>query len=748
MATEPRALKPSFKQPIKRKRGEKPTAPPAAASPDVEADMSDEERELEARKGILENTVGNIIRENMSARQNSGIEEIWADSDDLYNGEDLVDGGGQRMVKTRDKAPRKGGSDTRATFVLNITKPKTDTGVARVQEMLVPHDDKPWELGPSPIPEFDEDIGPTETVTTADGKQVPAALVAEYMKDMAGKAAREESDWIEDKLVEGEVYAELRKVIRNAGRKGTGVLKGPTPVSRTIRKWEMSGNVAALKITERIDPTSVCVRAEDCFPDAACGENIHDGSNFVERDHITTRKLRELAKLPDYDGQAIAQALVEGPTAGIMARNDTRAQRREGEAVRESALFEVFYVYCDLSPEDLVLLGGDPRNLSAEELALEQVPAVVTMLNGRAIKATVNPQEKARFPYDFFTWDQIEGQPWGRGIPWKMKVAQQGVTAGARGLMENAGLSLGPMIAFIKGALTPIDGKYEVRARKMFEFEPDDVIDDVRKAFATFDIPNVQTELLELVQFWLDMADQLTNLPMLLQGQQAAGTSPETLGGQRMLMSNASAPLRVIAKQFDDQIIVPHFGGYHDWFMEKVNDPRIAPNKQFCDTIIKARGSTVLVQREEAREFLAMLFPVKDDPSLKIDPAKFAAEFARANGFNLKAVQFASDEEFEAYQKKKGPPPKAPQVEAAEIRNQGLIDVAKLKAEDAAAERQLKEFLAAVEKELGIMKLSGSENVSIEQIKAMLAKSAMDNMLKRDEMQLKLMPANESGEGI
>jgi hypothetical protein len=182
--------------------------------------------------------------------------------------------------------------------------------------------------------------------------------------------------------------------------------------------------------------------------------------------------------------------------------------------------------------------------------------------------------------------------------------------------------------------------------------------------------------------------------------------------------------------------------------MEKVNDPRIAPNKQFCDTIIKARGSTVLVQREEAREFLAMLFPVKDDPSLKIDPAKFAAEFARANGFNLKAVQFASDEEFEAYQKKKGPPPKAPQVEAAEIRNQGLIDVAKLKAEDAAAERQLKEFLAAVEKELGIMKLSGSENVSIEQIKAMLAKSAMDNMLKRDEMQLKLMPANESGEGI
>ncbi|HEX6289376.1 MAG TPA: hypothetical protein VFZ66_09310, partial [Herpetosiphonaceae bacterium] len=279
--------------------------------------------------------------------------------------------------------------------------------------------------------------------------------------------------------------------------------------------------------------------------------------------------------------------------------------------------------------------------------------------------------------------------------------------------------------------------------------------DDIRKAFATFDVPSHTQELLEMIQFFLNMADQLTNLPMLLQGEQAAGTSPETLGGMKLLVQNASSPLRVIAKQFDDDLIVPHLRRYYDACMQAPDAPKEAKEG---DSQVFAKGSAVLVQREEAREFLMMLFAVKDDPNLRIDPAKYIEALGRANGFSMQLIQYTT-EEWEKMQAEAPPPPKDPRVEAAEIRNQGLQQQAQLKAQDAAAQREfdaqqaaedraLQAFLARVEENIQVMELAGDQQISINDIKAMLAKEAMANRTKRDEMALKLAPANESGLGI
>lgn len=748
MAAEPAALKPKFKQPIKRARGD------VVAADDPTPDEQNAAEQL--KRTVLENTVNNRIRESMMARQNSGIEEIWADSDDLYNGVDALYNP-VAMVKTRDKAPRKGAGNARAKVVLNITKPKTDSAVARVQEMLVPNDEKPWGISSTPIPEFDEAMqsGTGEQVTLADGTAAPAALVAAMAKDKADEATKEEEKWIEDRFVEGDVYPMMRQVIKDAGRIGTGVLMGPIPIERTDRKWRMQGNVALLEIIKHIEPTSKCVRAQDCFPDPACGDDIHRGAYFCYRDHVTTRGLRELAPLPGYDREAIGQAIMEGPSIAPIARQETNRRNQPGDAVAESALFQLFYYYGDMSPEDLILLGYPADKLDDTDLALAAIPSIVTTLNGRIIKATIAPQETGRFPFDFFPWDAVESQPFGRGIPWKMAVAQRGCTASVRAMNENAGLCGGPLIAFIKGALTPIDGIYDVHARKMFEFEPSELVDDIRKAFATFNIESHQKEFLELVQFWLNMADQLTNLPMLLQGEQAAGTSPETLGGMKMLVSNATSPLRVIAKQYDDRLIKPHLRGYHDWFMEKVDDPKIAPNKRFCDTQIEARGSTVLVQREEAREFLMQLFAVKDDPDLRIDPSKFATEVARANGFNMRTIQY-SDDDWKKKQDElaKNPPPGDPRIEAANIRNQGLqaqndanaknaeADRA-FKAQQADLDRKIQQFVSDTEKQIEEMRLAADQNVSLEDIKAMLAGKAMDLRMQRDKMQADMMSPHQ-----
>lgn len=716
----------------------------------------------ETKRAVLEQRVSQRIHEAMQARASSGIEEIWQEDEDQYNGYDGLNHP-QRIVKTRDQLPKRKKAGAQSTIYLNVTQPKTDTGVARVQEMLVPHDDKPWETKRTPIPDLDEAITTNlqTPVTLGDGSVVAAADVAEKMNHAADEAAKKEGLWIEDKFVEGSVYAEMRKVIKDAGRIGTGILKGPVPVEKTTKKWSVKDGIGVLDVMKKIDPTSRRIRAQDFYPAPDCGDNIHKGSYCVERDFITGRAVADLAALPDYDQGAIAVALEEGPR--LIGRGSSDVRRDNiGDTFNDARLFEIYYYYGQVDPEDLLLMGLDRGQTEGESYLDEKdligppVAAIVTILNGRAIKCALNPLETGTFPYDLFPWDVVDGQPWGRGIPRKVGVGQRGLNAAVRKLMENAGLSGGPQIVFDANAVEPEDGIYEIVGRKLWRFNSSEAISDITKAFASFDIPSMQQELTAIIQFWLEMIDMLSNLPILLQGMLKEGASPETLGGMRLLMANMTSPLRVIAKQYDDYLIVPHLRRYHDWYMQ---DPNIPANDK-GDTQIAARGATALVQRAEDSDFLVMLWASKDDPSLDLDPKKLIAEIARARGFAIKTVQYTEDEkkkkQAEDAQKE---PPMDPRVQAAQIRNEGLqatndsraqqaeADRA-FKAEQAEADRLAAERMRNFEIQLEMLKLDSDESVSMKDLKAMLAVKAMDFRQKSDEMQFKMLPQNTSGTGI
>ncbi len=726
-----------------------------AADPRLEADPSDQPGEPAADdeatkllRDALAAQVARRIKEAMEAREASGIEEIWDEDADQYDGIDALSAEAKNVKDAGQE--KKGAPDGRSRIFLNITKPKTDAAVARVQEMLVPNDDKPWAIEPTPIPEL-EDVqeNPDRTLTLGDGTEAKAADVAAVVMQRAKKKADKMADWIEDQFVEGSVYAEMRKMIRDAGRLGTGCIKGPFSMVRTERKWQLQGNVALLQITDKTSPTSKRVDIRDCYPDPACGENIHEGSYFVERDYMTARQLRRLAKVKGYDAQAIAESLREGPRNN--ARDAKRFRDVAGESVKDSDVFEVFYYYGDVDPDTLLALGIAKDTIREEDLYLASVPSIVTMLNGRPIKAAINPLETGEFPYDFFCWECVEGQPWGRGVPRKMQAAQRMLVASVRALMENGGLSKGPQVGIAEG-LVPFDGNYNIVGRKLWKFTPTEANADINKAMAVWNIPSAQRELSAIVDFALKMADELTNLPMLLQGQQ--GTAPELVKGMQMLMANASAPLRVIAKQFDDQFVIPHLRRYYDWGMQS------GPDDAKGDMQIQARGSTALIQREFAREVLAQTYPMTQDERLKIDPAKWAAEFFKAHGFNLAGIQY-DEATWQAMQdvKAQQPPPVEPSVEVAKIRAE--VDKAKMAqaAQQAAFDREVELIVNQMKVQVQAMEFAGNRDISMAQVgalldrlKADLAKAAIASRDKRElflaERQLKLDPANPTNQGI
>lgn len=728
------------------------------------AERADEERARQ--RAALQDLVASRLRRAVEARLMSGIEDIWQEDDDQYNGVELDDTPANEPPKAVSGGMRATAAAVarRSRIYVNITKPKTDVGVARVQELLVPHDDKPWEIGPTPVPELDEAVALNDQrmLTMRDGQQKPAADVARALLVKAEESATKMSDQIEDWFVEGRVYAQLRRVIHDAGRIGSGVIKGPVPTMRKDRKWNVLAE--AVEITERLAPTSKAISAWDFFPDPACGEDIHEGGYCCERDYLTARSVRELAKLPDADAAAIAQILKEGPRTGGRYDDRYRREKRGQVATFDSDTFETFYYYGDIPPETLIAGGWkvvglldaeQPEDAAAQidqALQLTTVPVLVTVINDRIVRITMNPLETGEFPYDIFVWEPVEGQPWGRGIPRKMAPAQKMLNAATRAMLENAGMTAGPQIVIDKERIEPANGRYEIVGRKLWYWKPGTEVKDVRFAFQSVEIRSVQAELQAIITFALEMADQLTNLPLLMQGDM--GAAPDTVGGMAMLEANAVSPLKVIAKAFDDRLVIPHLSRYYAWGMQ---DPSV-PTEAKGDCQVRARGASALVLRDVYASILPQLLPFVKDPDFRLDPEKYIEQLLRSNKLDPKLLQLTKEQAEQRAQAMAESPPVAPQVEAARVRQETMREQDQRaaerqerelawKTEQAELDRIFEKYVKELEFDIQAMEFAGQKEISFEQLRAMLASKALDVKTKRELFAAERQFAVTEGEG-
>lgn len=631
--------------------------------------------------------------EAINGRKSSGIEEEWAEAEDAYQGIDGANRGDSPMTKPTSpdgglsSARSRSGGQTRSTVVLNITRPYVDAASARVGDMLLPTDDTPWAIQATPIPSglvaeppaAGPELGAAAPVPMPDGQSndmtgqpsgpgeappeappaPPAAAPSPVQKWMAKieseqarakQSAEGATKQIEDWLVQCQWHAEVRKLIEDCARLGVGVLKGPTP-HRVRSRATRSGEFGLELVTEdAIAPESRCISPWRLFPDPACGESIHDGSYVWEQDSITAKALRALKGLPGYlDGQ-IDAVLEEGPGGKHHEAGYKHAKVRAAD----SDMFEIWYFYGTAEREDLEAAGVD-----VPEAGDVSVPCLVTMVNDVVIKAALNPLDSGDFPYDVMPWQRKPDLPWGTGVAMQINTPQRMLTAATRNLMDNAGLSAGPQIVMRRDAVTPADGKWELTPRKFWWVQDGADVNAVNQAFMIVNIPTLQQELNNIIQFAMKMAEDVTGLPMLMQGQ-ANAKVPDTVGGMQLLNNNASTVLRRIARMFDDKVTEPHIRRYYEWLMMYAEDDSIKG-----DFLIDARGSTALIDRDLQNQSILQMGSLVNNPAFGIDPEKWFAEALKAQRLDPK--RFTLDEEKKAAMSQK-PPPAPPAIEVAKIR--------------------------------------------------------------------------------
>jgi hypothetical protein len=584
-------------------------------------------------------------REAIAGRAGSGIEEEWTEDEEHYQGIDDANRAFQnanQLYRSRKAAiigsqPSEKGP-VRSVVFLNITRPYVDAASARVADMLLPTDDRAWEIKPTPEPRLSR--MQLSQLASAMGMSDPVALQAHIAAQaaQAKQAAERMQTAIEDPLVESNWHGEVRQVIEDAARLGSGVLKGPFPVTRTARmtrKDPATGMTEFIKVDE-IKPGSKRIDCWNFFPDPACGENIHNGSCTWEREYIGRRQIKEMLADGSYDTAELLGVLREGPAR---TREGTESVYRPGEDE-----FEMWIFYGHCARDHLQRLG-----VEMEEADEDRVPTMAVMINDRLVKVVLSPQEDGQFPYDVLAWQRRPGMPWGLGISRQIRTVQRMLNGAARAMMDNAGLSASPQVVIGNG-ITPQNGSWTLSPGKAWRAEPNADARDVRAAFNAFVVPSVQGPLMNIITFALKMAEDTTGMPAMLQG--IRGDAPNTLGGMQMQNNNATSVLRRLAKRFDDYMTRPHIQRYFDWMMAYSDDESIKGDFQ-----IEVRASSALVERDAQQQFLMTLLNVAANPIYELDPAKLAAELCR--GQRLDPTNFQLTAEQKAQREQQGQDPTA-----------------------------------------------------------------------------------------
>lgn len=717
-------------------------------------------------------------------RAASGIEDEWLGDEEFYQGYD--DANRAEFVNTASKPTASGASSgvtvkaKGSTVFPNITQPYCDATAARVGDMLLPTGDRNFAVDPTPIPEIGKLIETIKASIPQEQQQkqqmaaqagkpsnsnfsisIPSAAMPEIidnrherfanegdlnqmqlalrkqaeqifakLKAEAARKADKAQTRIDDWLSEANYHAEVRKMIDDCAKLGSGVMKGPVPTKVKSRKWTRNEDGdTVLEMIEEIKPASFRVDPWNLFPDPACGESIHNGSYIFERDYLTAKKLEALIGLPGYLEEQINICLDEGATRG-----DGDPHRSSVQSTKDQ--FEVWYYHGIISAEEMDAAGCD-----CGEDKRKSYPVKITMVNDHVIRAAMNPLDSGDFPYDVVAWKRRPNMPWGMGIARQMRTPQRIVVAATRNLMNNAGRAAGPQFVVRRG-VEPQDGTWEIKPDKIW-VEGEDADGNSGAPFMTITIPMLQRELMEIIQLGKKLAEDVTGLPMLLQGQQ--GKAPDTVGGMQILNNNGNSVLRRIARLFD-VFTESHVRRYYAWLMEYGED-----DDEKGDFQIIARGSTALVERDIQNQEMVQVLQMSLNPAFKKNPAKAMDEYLKSRRFDPAAFDYTEEEIAKLAQQQA---PEDPRIAAAKIAAEARLKIEemetkqladhavanaqlelhrmKFEAQQADLERQNKLAIAVIDERLKTTELTSGERNTLAKIKSELAQTSAKLRVQQD----------------
>lgn len=481
-----------------------------------------------------------------------------------------------------------------------------------LSDILLPPDDKPWELQATPIPDLPEDavqqivqvVGARADMMSAMGQMMPpdeAFRIASELRDKQLSMAKDEANIrahkmetvIEDELVDGNFGNALRDFIQHFVQTPAGILKSPVIRQKKLLKWEGA--------TPRPEDSFVyeceCVDPMDFYPAPRMRPDGINNGYIIERMMLTRKELVAFRGVPGVDSAAIDEILNECGEKGnrsMIATDSTRdaiaGRNWTLNTTPSDAEFEVLEFWGSVSGKMLIDWG-----LTEGITETEEYEVVARKSGNRVIHAMVNPDPMGRRPYHVASFRRDATSIWGEGLPEVMTDVQEINNSIIRHFQNNQAYAACAQVAVDASKLAPGQDFTKPAPNKVWIF---DKLPDGQVPIHFFQAASNVEATIRAYTFFDRIADDISGIPKYTYGGDGEqGGAGSTMGGLSMLMGNASKRMRDVVTSIDLRIIKPVVEAYFLLNMLNHEDPSIKGDVQ-----IVARGALSLMVKETVQQ--------------------------------------------------------------------------------------------------------------------------------------------------
>ena len=519
-------------------------------------------------------------------------------------------------------------SGSRSKVFVGLTRTKVMAAYSRIIDLLFQHGDIFFSVDPTPIPQIDplkamqmrqmamdqimqasgQDPMMNQDLVAARMQELEGEFV-ELEREVAKQAAESMTTDIEDQLIETNAEMKLKESMLEACIFGSGAVKSGTV--RIDKKQSYSkmldpqtGEQAyALSIVETVAPEVESVSIFDLYPDPYC-TTLDDCDGLFRRHVLTRRQMRDLADLPQFDGEMV-KYLLKIHRSGNHTEEDHETTRRRIAGIHENSESNRFVVMEYWGTVDGYELEEHGIELDEDADLSDDYSACVWLCDGKVLKVMLNPIAGYKMPYHIFPYERSPHQFWGTGVPRMMRDSQGTMNTATRIWLDNMALSSGPMVEVNTDLLAAGEDPTDIHPWRVFLREGGD---GSMPAVRWYQPVANANGLNQIVEIFRRFADETTSLPSYTHGEQTSGLN-KTATGMSMLMGAANIALKSTIKNIDDFLIEPMIESLFHFNMEFGTN-----EKSKGDLRIVARGSTSLVQKEiQSQRLLQFLSIVGDN---------------------------------------------------------------------------------------------------------------------------------------
>lgn len=505
-----------------------------------------------------------------------------------------------------------------------------------LNELIEGNNEKPWALAPSPVPEMPQSfLATVGDMVAMEAQSIPIQLTPKEITEAQSKIIDDANQIVEedahikaekmerkidDYLLEGDWMKELKACVSDVVTM-TGIFKAPTLTMTKVLAWENDPVTKKSKVVvkEKLKYKYNRVSPWNAYPSPNSSE-INDGF-FIEKHRLQRKQLSGMMKVPGYDKDAIKEILTKGGGKLWLAsdtQNQTIAEGKETSTTFDSPedLFDALEFWGSVSGKMLREWGFSEKNKELQnkpEIKDEETYEInAWLIDGKCIRAILNPDPLGEKPYYKCSFEDIPGEFWGRGIPDIARPAQEILCGVARALQNNVAIASAPMVGIDISRLAA-GANIDLHPWKVFEMDgtgsgmPYEGGGDPLKFF----MPEMKArELQGIIDGFRKYMEDHTGIPSYAYGMSNQGGAGRTATGLSMLMNQAGKGIKNVMGKFSDNVINGSVKRTFQYEMLFGADDSIKG-----DLEVQARGVAALLAKEQLLIRKAELLTLTNNPT-------------------------------------------------------------------------------------------------------------------------------------